>query len=117
MFSNNFPLSCVTKRSISSTFKRTIEDFICEVCSTAVKGNGYTNHCPKCLYSKHVDINPGDRASNCCGIMRPIAKTYNKKKGVVIYHKCQKCGAVKKNKTSSLDASEAIDKLPWEYRG
>ena len=29
-----------------------------------MKGNGYTNHCPKCLWSKHVDINPGDRGAN-----------------------------------------------------
>lgn len=36
-------------------FTRVIEDFICENCGTEVKGNGYTNHCPKCLWSKHVD--------------------------------------------------------------
>ena len=53
-------------------FQRTIEDFTCEQCNFAVKGNGYTNHCPKCLWSKHVDVNPGDRAATCGGLMEPI---------------------------------------------
>ena len=53
-------------------FSRRTEDFTCEHCGTKVKGNGYTNHCPQCLYSKHVDINPGDRLSDCGGLMEPI---------------------------------------------
>ena len=46
-------------------FTRTVGDFVCENCNTSVKGNGYTDHCPCCLYSKHVDINPGDRDCDC----------------------------------------------------
>ena len=52
-------------------FKRKIEDFVCGNCGENIKGDGYTNHCPKCLWSKHVDINPGDRASDCGGLMEP----------------------------------------------
>ena len=39
------------------------EDFICENCGKDVEKSSYTarDHCPYCLYSKHVDINPGDR--------------------------------------------------------
>ena len=39
------------------------EEFICENCLNKVQKLGYTarDHCPFCLYSKHVDINPGDR--------------------------------------------------------
>ncbi len=55
------------------SFKRTVEDFTCEHCGTAVTGDGYTNHCPKCLWSKHVDVEPGDRAAVCGGMMEPIA--------------------------------------------
>jgi len=44
-------------------FTRNIENFTCERCGAAVEGNGFTNHCPACLCSKHVDINPGDRAA------------------------------------------------------
>ncbi|WDF05905.1 RNHCP domain-containing protein [Shouchella hunanensis] len=36
------------------------------------RANGsYRNHCPFCLYSKHQDIIPGDRASTCGGLMEP----------------------------------------------
>lgn len=39
------------------------ENFICENCNKEVLKSEYTarDHCPYCLYSKHVDINPGDR--------------------------------------------------------
>lgn len=39
------------------------ESFICEHCHKKVEKLGYTSrdHCPYCLYSKHVDITPGDR--------------------------------------------------------
>ncbi|HYC79501.1 MAG TPA: RNHCP domain-containing protein, partial [Candidatus Binatia bacterium] len=53
-------------------FQRTPENFVCENCGTKVSGNGYTNHCPNCLYSKHVDNNPGDRLNKCHGLMEPI---------------------------------------------
>lgn len=48
-------------------FQRQIEDFVCEKCGKEVKGDGYTDHCPRCLRSKHVDVNPGDRRSKCNG--------------------------------------------------
>jgi len=55
------------------SFVRNKEDFICEHCGQEVVGNGYTNHCPKCLWSKHVDVDPGDRAETCKGLMEPIS--------------------------------------------
>jgi len=83
-------------------FKRTKEDFTCENCGHKVEGNGYTNHCPVCLYSKHVDINPGDRMADCGGSMKPI--DFEMKNGeYVIIHKCQKCKHEKKNRTSKKD--------------
>jgi RNHCP domain len=86
----------------SKQFQRTIEDFVCENCSFAVKGNGYTNHCPKCLWSKHVDINPGDRAEECGGLMKPISAL---KKGAdySVLQQCQKCGFERKNKVLPED--------------
>jgi len=95
---------------MSKKFQRTIEDFICENCGAAVKGNGYTNHCPKCLYSKHVDINPGDRDANCGGLMKPVA--IEQKKGeYVILHKCVKCNHERKNKVAPEDDINAIMKV------
>ena len=54
------------------SFQRRIENFVCENCGYEVAGTGYTNHCPKCLWSKHVDIHPGDRSAACGGMMEPI---------------------------------------------
>ena len=83
-------------------FVRNIEDFECEKCGYQVTGNGYTNHCPKCLYSKHVDINPGDRLNTCRGLMKPTG--YRIKSSIIIIeHTCIKCGAKKNNKTSPDD--------------
>ena len=75
------------------------EDFICEHCNKKVKKSKYTarDHCPYCLYSKHVDINPGDRANSCKGLLEPIGIEISNKKGYVIVFKCKKCGAIRKN--------------------
>jgi hypothetical protein len=89
------------------SFTRRIEDFTCEHCGTIVLGTGYTNHCPKCLYSKHVDINPGDRAENCGGLMRPI-RIEGPATEPRIIHKCLKCGLERPVNASSEDDPEAI---------
>lgn len=54
-------------------FTRKVEDFDCDKCGTHVVGNGYTDHCPQCLWGKHVDVLPGDRAAECHGAMEPVA--------------------------------------------
>ena len=47
--------------------------FTCKVCGRPVfpqgAGSDHRNHCPNCLASLHVDEEPGDRASDCGGIM------------------------------------------------
>ena len=83
-------------------FQKKKEDFVCENCGIENTGDGYTNHCHQCLHSKHVDINPGDRAEECCGIMKPIGLE-NKNDVFYIVHKCQKCGAIKRNKAQKGD--------------
>ncbi len=72
--------------------KRTVEDFICEKCGADVKGNGYTNHCPVCLWSKHVDNVPGDREAECGGMMRPVGVEVSRGEIDRVVLKCQKCG-------------------------
>lgn len=86
------------------------EPFICEVCGENVSTLGYTcrDHCPKCLCSKHVDKDPGDRLENCKGILRPIGLENNSKKGYSIIYKCEKCGAIRKNKMASDDDFELM---------
>jgi hypothetical protein len=83
-------------------FTKHIEDFKCQHCGFEVIGNGYTNHCPKCLWSKHVDINPGDRSCKCNGMMKPIS-VESKRGEWIIVHQCMKCGIIKKNKASRFD--------------
>ena len=87
---------------LSRLFIRRKEDFICEVCKRSVKGNGYTNHCPHCLHSKHVDINPGDRLSSCKGILEPI-RIEKRGEDYIIVFRCKKCGEIKRNKASKED--------------
>lgn len=84
-------------------FIRIQENFVCDNCRTKVKGTGYTNHCPNCLFSKHVDENiPGDRGSSCQGLMEPIG-VEQKHGEYFILHRCQKCGKLSKNKTGRND--------------
>jgi rubrerythrin len=88
-------------------FQKIIEDFVCENCGHEVIGNGYTNHCPKCLVSKHVDIFPGDRLEECQGLMDPVA--LDTKDGQYrITHRCRVCGYEKINNTQTDDNSEAL---------
>jgi rubrerythrin len=94
-------------RRAMKKFARTIEDFICGHCGAKVEGNGYTNHCPVCLWSRHVDINPGDRAETCRGLMKPVAVDIERDEYIII-HRCENCGATKRNKTVPNDNFEAI---------
>jgi len=88
-------------------FQKKVEDFVCEKCGTEVKGNGYTNHCPHCLWSKHVDINPGDRLATCNGMMKPT-KIEDKKGQSMIVHACEVCGYEKRNSVSKNDDMEKV---------
>ncbi|MHA1558944.1 MAG: RNHCP domain-containing protein [Alphaproteobacteria bacterium] len=92
-------------------FKKTKENFICDICGEAVIGDGYTNHCPNCLYSKHVDICPGDRTELCRGIMEPVFIEAHSKKELVITHRCINCGIKRKNKIGKYDKKHGIEKL------
>lgn len=84
-------------------FSKNDSGFVCQNCGFEVLPLGYSsrNHCPKCLCSLHVDVNPGDRASDCGGIMDPISVETDSKKGFVIIHKCRKCGAIRRNRAAN----------------
>lgn len=91
-------------------FRRKKEDFDCDACGTHVEGSGYTDHCPNCLTGKHVDNNPGDRASQCKGTMAPV-RTHYENSGFVISYLCIKCGAKKNMKAARDDNKELLDSL------
>src|SRR3989344_327606 len=94
----------------SLKFKKKKENFVCENCSEKVSGDGYTNHCPHCLWSKHVDIFPGDRAENCDGLMEPIDKEKGRGKWSIIYQ-CLGCGVKRKNKIAKEDNFDRLIKI------
>ncbi|HCC83579.1 TPA: RNHCP domain-containing protein [Candidatus Uhrbacteria bacterium] len=85
--------------------------FVCENCKLAVTpltNGSYRNHCPRCLYCKHVDVVPGDRLATCQGLMEPVGVEYSPKKGWVILHRCTTCNELRRNKAALNDA-EADD--------
>ena len=77
-----------------------------------VKKLGYSSrdHCPYCLYSKHVDINPGDRQNKCQGILIPYQIEKYKNTYKIIY-KCSKCNKIHKNVIAMDDDFNEIIKL------
>ena len=91
-------------------FQRKIEDFVCEKCGMEVKGNGYTDHCPVCLWGRHVDVNPGDRAASCGGMMEPVRAEVKGGK-YLLYYICKGCGHKFRLKSASDDELNAIIKL------
>lgn len=88
------------------------EEFECEHCKKHVPKLGYScrNHCPYCLYSKHVDINPGDRSNECKGLLKPIGIEKFKDTFKIIY-KCEKCNLLHKNIIEKDDNMDLIIEL------
>lgn len=86
-------------------FRMIDEEFTCAVCGIKVPPLGYTarDHCPNCLCSLHLDINPGDRACDCEGVLKPIGIEKGKKDSIKIIYKCTCCGIIKRNKASNDD--------------
>ncbi|RMI42348.1 RNHCP domain-containing protein [Streptomyces triticirhizae] len=77
------------------------QGFTCEHCGVSVvplTNGSYRNHCPACLWSKHVDLTPGDRAATCHGLMRPQRVEHRRRKGLAIMHRCVACGLVRANR-------------------
>lgn len=82
--------------------------FHCAHCRVEVSldapGVSHRNHCPSCLWSRHLDRNvPGDRDSACPGGMEPIAVTVRGKGRWVLIHRCTKCGRLRLNRVAGDD--------------
>ena len=88
------------------------EEFICENCGEKVPKAIDTarDHCPYCLYSKHVDIMPGDRKNTCGGLLLPIGIEKFKDTYKIIY-KCKKCNKLHKNVMAKDDDIDKIIEL------
>ena len=83
------------------------DSFTCRVCGRLTTpqgaGSSHRNHCPNCLSSLHVDIEPGDRASDCGGVMEPIAVWVRRGGEWAVIHRCRRCGALSSNRVAADD--------------
>lgn len=81
--------------------------FICEKCGRGVmpaeSGTGNRNHCPECLWSRHVDCRTGDRMSVCRGMMEPIGVWVKRRDEWALIHRCVKCGFIRANRIAGDD--------------
>lgn len=97
---------------MSRRFTEIDEGFVCHNCGKIVAPLIYTcrDHCPYCLYSKHIDINPGDRLEECGGILKPIGIEHHSK-GIKIVYRCVSCRKIRKNIVANDDNMDKIIKL------
>ena len=86
-----------------------------------VSGVQNRNHCPYCLWSRHVDyLQPGDRMSACKGIMQPIALTvkYGRNKyaccsrgELMLVHRCGDCNKLTINRIAADDQAGMLEQI------
>lgn len=98
---------------MSRTSSRRAENvsFSCLHCGAAVLPSAtgsFRNHCPRCLWSRHVDVFPGDRAAGCGGPMAPVALDHTGK-GWMIVHRCLDCGHTGRNRAALDDPVQPDD--------
>lgn len=121
-----------TKKREEKIKKTKKQDFKCCHCFRQVSysktiGTAHRNHCPFCLWSKHVDFKkPGDRKSNCKSKMMPIGLTFKqegidkygrKKQGeLMVVHQCFKCKKISINRIAGDDMSKTIFKVLKNFK-
>lgn len=96
--------------------KRSKASFRCTNCGELIPGNAsgsdHRNHCPACLYSKHVDAAVGNRlGSSCNGRMMPVALRISEKGDIQIQHRCLRCSKEGWNRISADDNFDTLNKL------
>jgi len=114
-------------------------DFRCLHCryhasaDSILSGVSHRNHCPYCLWSRHLDLfTAGDRLSACKGAMRPLGLTLKRSRNkyghlssgeLMLIHECIECGKLAINRIAAdddadllLDAFERSLELDWRRR-
>ena len=87
-------------------------------CAPILAGVQNRNHCPACLWSRHLDWrSPGDRLSTCRAAMRPVGLTTKRGRNkyarerdgeLMIVHRCTDCEAFVINRVAADDSAAAI---------
>ena len=102
-------------------------DFYCKHCSrlvsasSALSGVVHRNHCPYCLYSRHVDLfRAGDRLCACKSLMAPVGLTLKRSRDkyasqpggeLMLVHCCSHCGELIINRVAADDIPEELTRL------
>ncbi len=94
-------------------FQRNDSGFVCRRCGAEVPPLRVSSrdHCNVCLWSIHIDVNPGDRACGCLGGLEPVTASPDPKKGYVITYRCDRCGEVRRCKAAPDDDRTLIIEL------
>lgn len=86
--------------------------FRCGICKwqspPATFGTKHRNHCPRCLWSKHLDEEPGDRRCACQGAMAPIAIEVRQDGEWALVHRCSECGVLRTNRIAGDDQERSL---------
>jgi hypothetical protein len=93
--------------------RRSPDTFRCRHCRLDgpldAPGTNRRNHCPSCLWSRHLDDDvPGDRAAECGGSMEPIAVWVKRDGEWAIVHRCATCGVLRTNRVAGDDDAWAM---------
>ena len=101
------------------------ETFICRSCGMTVAppeaGGSHRNHCPRCLWSLHVDLRTGDRRCACRAPMEPISVWVRPGGEWALLHRCVQCGQIRSNRIAGDDnealllnlAARPLSRLPF----
>jgi hypothetical protein len=83
-----------------------------------LSGVNNRNHCPYCLWSRHLDLfSAGDRLSACKGQMKPIGLTMKKSRNkyriksrgeLMLIHECVECGDLSINRIAADDDPDSV---------
>jgi len=68
----------------------------------SASGTHHRNHCPRCLWSVHLDNHPGDRAAKCGEKMEPIAVQVRPNGEWLLIHRCQRCHTLNANRIAGV---------------
>jgi len=99
-------------------------DFKCRHCGSYVSsakllaGVSNRNHCPYCLWSRHLDLfEAGDRLAACKAPMRPVGLTLKHSRNkyaraasgeLMLVHLCTDCNRISINRIAADDVSDVI---------
>jgi len=86
------------------------------VINDMLMGTANRNHCNWCLWSKHLDIDKGDRRSNCHAGMKPIGLTFRhegfgRRGEVMLIHLCSSCSKISINRIARDDPEFKVQEI------